>query len=791
MGKEEKAHEKSTAAAERHSDSLHGLGSAAKGAGKLIAGIGAAAAAGTLALGKMAVEGFGELEQNLGGSEAVFGAYAANIQKISEDAYKAMGTSQSDYLATANKMGALFQGSGVEQERSMELSAQAMQRAADMASVMGIETSAALEAVTGAAKGNYTMMDNLGVAMNVTTLAAYAAKNGFGEMTADLEKAEKAQQKLANTELKQESAQLKYNEIVKKYDKNSYEAKQAAISLEQAINNTAAAQSDYESALSGGETSAGSLWNSLDNAQRAEVAMVYFFEQTEQYAGNFEREATETVSGSIGLLSASVESWVAGLGNSEADIEKLTGNVTDAFGAVVKNTVPVVQNAVRALPMAISSVTAVLPSILPDLLDTVSGLFQSVLSMLITLLPELSPIVVEALFMVIDTITENLPLLPDVGFDVLMALTDGLISAVPRLLDAAVDLIPMITSKLTEDGVISDMFDAGAELIKELARGFPEAAEAIRESLPVVVQIIKDELDKTDWLAVSVEVFDGLGEGFLSIFNGALAAVDAALGTSFEKWAVKAQDFFRETGSKLYELIHAGEINIDELHEKYSGTLQAIRYDAIENMRNGMSPEEALKAAEDKNLTTSEALYYYQTVLPQEIEEANSYKDWTTADTIQVVTQFGTVPGLLKLNELREHLFTAPPTKISHPSEMIYEWQENLIESKAYEEDYAAHPDKYINNSADYYEWVEGDGVDITPQNSPIAFDGTVSSDTAAPLTEEGIYEAVYAATVAGRQDSQEERTPVSVTVEIDGEAVGKASAAYNDEQSDSSNGVY
>ena len=32
------------------------------------------------------------------------------------------------------------------------------------------DTQAALDAVTGAAKGNYTMMDNLGVAMNATQI---------------------------------------------------------------------------------------------------------------------------------------------------------------------------------------------------------------------------------------------------------------------------------------------------------------------------------------------------------------------------------------------------------------------------------------------------------------------------------------------------------------------------------------------------------------------------------------------------------------------------------------------
>ena len=89
-----------------------------------------------------------------------------------------MGLSASDYMATANKMGALFQGSGLEQAQAMRLSTKAMQRAADVASVMGLETSAAMEAVAGAAKGNFTMMDNLGVAMNATTLQAYALEKG-------------------------------------------------------------------------------------------------------------------------------------------------------------------------------------------------------------------------------------------------------------------------------------------------------------------------------------------------------------------------------------------------------------------------------------------------------------------------------------------------------------------------------------------------------------------------------------------------------------------------------------
>ncbi len=112
-------------------DKIAGIG---KAAGIAVGAVVAGAAAGAVKLGQAVINQFGELEQNLGGSEAVFQDYADHMQKIGEDAYKNLGVSQSQYLATANKMGALFQGSGLDVQKSAELSEKAMQRAADMAS---------------------------------------------------------------------------------------------------------------------------------------------------------------------------------------------------------------------------------------------------------------------------------------------------------------------------------------------------------------------------------------------------------------------------------------------------------------------------------------------------------------------------------------------------------------------------------------------------------------------------------------------------------------------------------
>lgn len=413
------------------------------------------AAESLIELGKSSVTAYGELEQNLGGADAVFGKYSESIKSSAEDAYRVMGTSQSEYLATANKMGALFQGSGVDQQRSLELTAQAMQRAADMASVMGIETSAALEAVTGAAKGNYTMMDNLGVAMNATTLKAYALSKGL-DVT----------------------------------------------------------------------------WDSASNAEKAEIAMQYFFENTEQYAGNFEREARETVSGSIGLLTASVESLMAGLGNSEADIVNLTQNVIDAFNAVSDNVTPVLDTIALALPQVADNLVDALPDVLPGIAETAGKIGETLLNGLLDNLPEMTETAVQLIADFAQSIVSALPELAEAAAEMISVLANGLSEALPELIPAAVEAVIKVTEALIDNAPL--MVDATIQLIEALAEGLAKSIPQLLQEAPVIItkliealaevvpaliwevpnaiaQGIIDGLTTYDWQAGADAAMSGLG----------------------------------------------------------------------------------------------------------------------------------------------------------------------------------------------------------------------------------------------------------------------------------------
>lgn len=150
-----------------------------------------------LGIGKIisdSISNAGDLEQNLGGVEVVFQKHADKLKETALTAAGNMGLSQSAYLATANKMGSLFKGSGFDNASAAEMSKNVMQRAADVASIMGTDVKDAMEAVTGAAKGNFTMMDNLGVAMNDTTLQAYAQEKGLGKLETTQQKVYAAMQ---------------------------------------------------------------------------------------------------------------------------------------------------------------------------------------------------------------------------------------------------------------------------------------------------------------------------------------------------------------------------------------------------------------------------------------------------------------------------------------------------------------------------------------------------------------------------------------------------------------------
>lgn len=373
------------------------IGSAAVKVGKVV---GTGLAAGATAMGKLTVSALnaaGELEQNMGGSEAVFKQYASNMQKTAADAYESMGLSQSNFLATANKMGALFQGSGFTIKESMEMTSSAMQRAADVASIMGLDTSAAMEAVAGAAKGNFTMMDNLGVAINDTTLQIYAQEKGLGKLETTQDKVGAAMQMFL--------------------EKTTYATGNYKKENETLAGSLSTAKAAFENFLSGAGN-ADQLAKSFTNA--GHVIIKNLNELFPKLTSGLTALVNKLVPEIPGMLQAVLPGLISGA-------QELISGLVSASPAIFSALIDI-------LPMllnAVNEITASLIEALPQIIDQIVSFISN---------PSNIQMLIEAaitLFTALPlAISQSLPAIIEAAPEIIRGILTGLFQAVPELLSS-------------------------------------------------------------------------------------------------------------------------------------------------------------------------------------------------------------------------------------------------------------------------------------------------------------------------------------------------------------------
>lgn len=450
------------------------IGSSAVNAGKVVASgllIGAAAITGLVT--KMALSG-AELEQQLGGSEAVFGEFAQGIQNKALDAYKNAGLSQAEFLAGANKMGSLFQGAGVSVEDSMQMSADAMQRASDVASIMGIDTQTALESVTGAAKGNYTMMDNLGVAMNETALNAYALEKGINKTTQQMTAQEKAQ-----------------------------------LAMQMFMDKTAKYAGNYAKE---NETLAGSI-NTTKKAFDNFLATGGGLEE-------FTASAIDTIKILVPNVLTILETLPYEIGGL---IDEILPVIADAFSkmlpGVLTAAIKLIDGLVRAFPTVIAS----LVRLIPELVNGFVQIFMSLVQALPIIIPELVKGITSLITVLTTELTKPQTLL--LLFNASIQLLLALVQAIPQIITALANAIPTIIDNLvtflTTPANIAKLVGASVQLFMALVQAVPLILGALFNAFGSLIGRLWDRL------TVLFSSFAGnfgqvIGQVFKNAINGML-----------------------------------------------------------------------------------------------------------------------------------------------------------------------------------------------------------------------------------------------------------------------------
>lgn len=442
------------------------LGGIAKVGGAAIATGIAAGVAGLAALTGKALMSGAELEQQLGGADAVFGEYASSIKQAAEDAYHTAGLSQNEFLQGANKMGSLFQGAGFSVQDSMNMSAESMQRASDIASIMGISTESALEAVTGMAKGNFTMMDNLGVAMNDTAIAAYAASKGINKTTQQMSIQEKVG-----------LAQQMFMEKTAKYAGNYAKENQ---SLAGSINSTKKA---FDNLLSGQGDISGFI-ELLVNTIELAVPQI------------------------VKILPMIVEGIAATL---KALVPALSAALPTLLPALINAAVSLIQALVAAMPTIINALLAAMPALINGFITLFLAIVQA-LPAIVTNIANALPTIINALVNGLTNPTALQALIMG-AVQLLLALVRAIPIIIPPLVAAIPTIIRNILATLTNGAFIQQMIGAGVQLLAATVRGIASMGGAIGSAAWNIIKIIGQTLSPGNLIRIGSDVVKGLWQG--------------------------------------------------------------------------------------------------------------------------------------------------------------------------------------------------------------------------------------------------------------------------------------
>jgi phage-related protein len=479
----DKTSKKGTETESKLSKVFTGIGKGAAAMGKAVASGMAVASAAMGALVVKSLQLTGELEQNMGGSEAVFGEHAANMQEIAKQAFSNMGLSTSEFLGTANKMGALFQGVGFSVEESMNLTADAMQRAADVASIMGIDTAFAMESIAGAAKGNFEMMDNLGVAINDTALQNYALEKGITKSTQAMSTQEKV-----------------------------------GLAMEMFLEKTTYAAGNYAKE---NMTLAGALGT-------AKAALKNFLDgsgDVDQFTQSF-KNLVSVVIQSVKEIAPRLIEGITEI--FEEIISILPEMLEELLPVLIDGAVRLIEGVVEAMPMIIAVLMDAMPALIDGITQIITTLIESlpqIIQPLLNALPTLIPLLIEAAYKMVAALCGSLT---DIILPLIQALPDIIGSISAGLIKNLPILIKGVTQLIVE--LVANMPQIIMGLIEYMPKILYQIAEALWEALPELIASIGEMIVSLgaavwDFLADS---FGALAEWFGDIFKAAWEAIQDA-----------------------------------------------------------------------------------------------------------------------------------------------------------------------------------------------------------------------------------------------------------------------
>ena len=406
-------------------------------------------------LGKSALDSVGQLEQNVGGVETLFGDAADAVIASADRAYQTAGMSANDYMSTVTSFSAsLLQSLGGNTEEAAKVADMAIIDMADNANKMGTSMDMIQNAYQGFAKQNYTMLDNL--------------KLGYGGTKTEMERLLADAEKLTGV----------------KYDINNLnDVYQAIHAVQEEMGITGTTAKEAASTLEGSMASAKAAWDNFMNGSG----------DADQLADAFATAADNIVKNLAEIIPRFAETLPALGGAIIAQIPGLVAAIVPAVLSAGQSVLKQLQDAVLDFDFAgtadkvVQMITGFIEGDgLGSLLDTLVTIFTGIVNGISSMLPSLLPALIELISYVVTSLLDQLPAILDCALELILGLAQGILAALPVLIEALPEVISSIVEFLIS--AVPQVIDAGIELLMALVDALPVIIDALVDALPQIIE---------------------------------------------------------------------------------------------------------------------------------------------------------------------------------------------------------------------------------------------------------------------------------------------------------------
>lgn len=287
------------------------------------------------------------------------------------------------------------------------------------------------------------------------------------------------------------------------------------------------------------------------------VQAIHIMQQQMGITGTTAKEAATTIEGSVGMMKAAWQNWLAELGKDNSDINGLTTQLVDSVSTVIQNVGPriaqIITGITAALPQLFSSLGSTLPALVMQILPPVLGALGQLGTMLLTSATTwITTSLPQLLAQFQSWVTSRLPSFLQTGLTMITNLLQGIVQALPQIASTAVIVLTTLLDGLSAQlpqlipiginavlnlvqGILNNLpqiIDSGLKLILGLAQGLINALPDLVGKVPILIgQLVGGIINRLPQiLQAGVQLLGALANGFIASVPRLIGAIPGMVG---------------------------------------------------------------------------------------------------------------------------------------------------------------------------------------------------------------------------------------------------------------------